>query len=285
MEPVVCRTHKQDHQERVPQALHRRLAALSRLRPWICRMSILHCENAENALSFEGNLTSYSEFPSLSGSSQPQYQNPSQAIWQRNLQQTPVQRPQQQQPHGANSQVSQGPSANQQRQDLSSAQSVEDMFTGSSHLQNSFEDFRQDGQGLGPLTSSRQVPPTNIEDFPPLGRNGTGESESDERNPFGVFSNSTAFSSQANQNQNRQAVIGGPAAQISNARSSSAVDTFGGPSSNEISDTISNKLAATSNSRSPFENGRADSSIATDSDRMVRNAVIYSTRANFLSRA
>ena len=186
-----------------------------------------------------------SEFPSLSGSSQPQYQPPSQAIWQRNVQQTPVQRPQQQQSqHLTNAQGSQQQQAIQQRHDLSPQD--EDMFTGSTHLQNALNDYRQDVQAASQVPGTRQPPTTNIDDFPPLGRNGTNDSDHDQRSPFAQFSNSNAFSSQQTQTQARPGLTTAPDSQANDTRSLSAVDRHISPGA----------FTAASNSRSPLENGR-----------------------------
>ena len=190
-----------------------------------------------------------SEFPSLSGSSQPQYQPPSQAIWQRNAQQTPVQRPQQPQAQLIQSaQDSQQQQAIQQRLDISS-QDNDDMFTGSTHLQNALNDYRQDGQNPPQSSGTRQPPTTNIEDFPPLGRNGTSDSLPDQRNPFATFSNSNAFSSQQAQNQiqpTRSGLSSGLDTQANDTRSIPGVSRLMSPGG----------FPTTSNSRSPLENGR-----------------------------
>lgn len=200
-----------------------------------------------------------SEFPSLSGNTQAQYQNPSQAIWQRNVQQqTPVQRPQQQQSqHLANTQASQQQQALQQRQDLST-QNNDDIFTGSNHLQNALDDYRQTGQSSAQGLAARQAQATNIDDFPPLGRNGTTESDHDQRSPFAAFSNSTAFPSQ--QSQIRQSLASAPGSQANDTRSSSVVDRHMSPGA----------FTAGGNSRSPLENGRLGQPGTQDSGRDVR---------------
>lgn len=167
-----------------------------------------------------------SEFPSLSGTSQPQFQNPSQAIWQRAVQQTPVQRPQQHQQHSANTQVLQQHHTNQQHQDLS-LQNSDDMFTGSTHLQGALDDY---GQGGGAqIHPPRRPQTTNIEDFPPLGRNGTDENDQDPRGimqnaAYGSFSNANAFSLPQNQPQARHGLPSASGSQTDNTRSSSAVE-------------------------------------------------------------
>ncbi|KAL9104396.1 MAG: hypothetical protein Q9163_000654 [Psora crenata] len=139
-----------------------------------------------------------SEFPSLSGNSQPQYQNSSQAIWQ---QRAPVQRPQQPQTAPGHQ-----PQNNQSRPDPSSP-SNDDMFIGSSHLQGSLDDYRRTAQGQMP--GPRQAPSTSIDDFPPLGRNGTDGMDEQrggliQSGAFGSFSNQNAFSPQQDGAQSRQ---------------------------------------------------------------------------------
>ena len=157
-----------------------------------------------------------SEFPSLSGNSQPQYQNNNNAIWQRQTQQTPVQRPPQQS----------HPSATQQHaapnQQHPASPSNDDMFIGSSHLQGSLEDYRQTGQGQIP--GSRQPPTQGIDDFPPLGRNGTGGNEADQRGGFGAFSAQNAFGPHQDSTQPRQALPTGFGNPADSTRSSSVAD-------------------------------------------------------------
>jgi len=170
-----------------------------------------------------------SEFPSLSGTSHPQRQNPSQAIWQQAVQQTPVQRPsQQQQQQPSNTQFPQQhhQQQSQPRQDLSSP-NHDDMFIGSSHLQGSLDDYRR-GQGV--MGHMRQPQANSIEEFPPLGRNGTDPNDNDQRanlmqnTAYGAFSNTNAFSLQQNQAQARHGVPGAQGTQASSTRSSSAVE-------------------------------------------------------------
>lgn len=193
------------------------------------------------------SLSLSSEFPSLSGNSQPQYQPPNQAIWQRNVQQTPVQRPQQQQPqHMTNPQASHHQQAIQQRHDLS-PQDNDDMFTGSTHLQNAMNDYQQEGQSAAQIPVSRQSQTTSIEDFPPLGRNGTNDHDHDQRSPFDAFTNSNPFSTQQSQTQARQGLTSAPGSQRNDTRSSSVVDRHMSPGA----------FTAGANSRSPLENGRS----------------------------
>ncbi|KAL9128560.1 MAG: hypothetical protein Q9217_002793 [Psora testacea] len=160
------------------------------------------------------------EFPSLSGNSQPQYQNSSQAIWQ---QRAPVQRPQQQQ-NPPNHQ----PQNNQPRPDPSSP-SNDDMFIGSSHLQGSLDDYRQPGQGQMPRPG--QAPSTSIDEFPPLGRNGT-EGNDEQRaglmqtGTFGPFSNQTAFSAQPDSAPPRQATTNGRSPTDSSRAGQNTIDSL-----------------------------------------------------------
>ncbi len=138
----------------------------------------------------------------MSGAPQPQYQNPGQAVWananQRAVQHTPVQRPQQQ--HTINQQApTQTQQQSQQTQD-SSQQNTEDLFSTASQFSSGIDDYRHGGQGgVGQLSGSSQPQTGNIEEFPPLGRNGNEETEQDRRGSlmqsaaFGGFSNADAF--------------------------------------------------------------------------------------------
>lgn len=175
-----------------------------------------------------------SEFPSLSGTSQPQYQNQSQAIWanQRAVQQNPVQRPNQQ--HPIASQTPQQHQHTQQVQDQSQRPS-EDILSATSHLTNAIDDHRYGGTGtLGQLSASRQPQTTNVDDFPPLGRNGTDEND-DRRSSimqnsgFGGFSSTNAFSLPPDQAQARNTLPSASSSQANNTRSSSVVDRLTSP--------------------------------------------------------
>ena len=175
-----------------------------------------------------------SEFPSLSGNSQPQYQNASQAIWanQRAVQQTPVQRPQHPQQQPINTQVSQQHQQTQQPQDQPH-RTTEDIFSASSHLQSSLDDHRYGGAGtLGQMPASRQPQPTGVDEFPPLGRNGTDDND-DRRGVvpntgFAGFSNN-AFSLPSDQQQGRNPLASASSSQANNTRSSSVVDRLTSP--------------------------------------------------------
>ena len=144
-----------------------------------------------------------SEFPSLSGVPQQQYQNPGQAVWasanQRVTQHTPVQRPQQSQPSapGLTPIQSQPHSTQEQLQ-----QSLDDAFFSSTQISNTMDDYRHGGQGgIGQLSGPHQPQPSSIDDFPPLNRNGHGEIGQDRRGNVmqsaaaSVFPNNSAFAS------------------------------------------------------------------------------------------
>ncbi|KAL8694673.1 MAG: hypothetical protein Q9224_003521 [Gallowayella concinna] len=143
-----------------------------------------------------------SEFPSLSGAPQTQYQNPGQAVWgnptQRATQHTPVQRPPQQHP------ISQQGNAQQQSQQPSQAQeqsqpSREQLFTGS-QMTGSNDDYHRGGQGgIGQLGASAQPQSTSADEFPPLRRNGNEEDQQDRR---GSLMQNAAFGGFGGANQN-----------------------------------------------------------------------------------
>ncbi|KAL9020816.1 MAG: hypothetical protein Q9185_002000 [Variospora sp. 1 TL-2023] len=177
--------------------------------------------NFQRLLRYETDRRFFSEFPSLSGNPQTQYQNPGQAVWgqsnQRIIQHTPVQRPQ---PHQLPPQ--QQPNAQQQQQHQQSSQAQEqsqqpreDLYPGTQFSGNN-DDYRRGGQGgIGQLGASAQPQPNSIEEFPPLGRNGTDDNH-DRRGSliqsaaFGGFSN--AFTLPSNQNQTRQGALVTPRA-------------------------------------------------------------------------
>lgn len=205
-----------------------------------------------------------SEFPSLSGTSQPQYQNTSQAIWanQRVAQQTPVQRPQQS--HPVSSQAQQQHQPNQQSQEQSQ-RGNDDLYSASSNLQNSLDDHRYGGQsGIGQIPASRQPQPTSVDDFPPLGRNGTDESDSDRRNMmqnagFGGFSNANTFSLPQDQIQTRHGLPSASSSQANNTRSSSVAERLTSPNGMGF--------GASSTGRSPIESTRQGQAGMQDHDR------------------
>ncbi|KAL8727189.1 MAG: hypothetical protein Q9166_006226 [cf. Caloplaca sp. 2 TL-2023] len=145
-----------------------------------------------------------SEFPSLSGAPQTQYQNPGQAVWgnpaQRATQHTPVQRPpQQQRPISQQSNLQQPIPQPSQAQEQNQ-HSREQLYTGS-QMTGSNDDYHRGGQGgLGQLGASSQPPSTSMDEFPPLRRNGNDDEQQDRRGSlmqsaaFGGFPGSNAFS-------------------------------------------------------------------------------------------
>lgn len=173
------------------------------------------------------------EFPSLSGAPQPQYSNPSQAVWananQRAIQQTPVQRPQQQ--HPVNSQLSAQSSQSQLHQQHQQSQNVsqqtnEDLFTSNTRFTSGLDDYRHGGQGgVGQLSGSGQPQTGNIEEFPPLSRNGNDDIVHDQRGSlmqnaaFGGFSSANTFTLPPNSVQNRQGLPNAQSSQSDTNRS------------------------------------------------------------------
>ncbi|MCJ1421366.1 hypothetical protein MMC32_007729 [Xylographa parallela] len=138
-----------------------------------------------------------SEFPSLSGAPQQQYQNPGQAVWatanQRVTQHTPVQRPQQSQPN-APGLVPVQPQPHSTQEQLQ--QSLDDAFFSSTQISNTMDDYRHGGQGgVGQLSGSHQPQPGSIDDFPPLNRNGHGEIGQDRRGNVMQSAAASAFPS------------------------------------------------------------------------------------------
>ncbi|KAL8741914.1 MAG: hypothetical protein Q9190_005538 [Brigantiaea leucoxantha] len=210
-----------------------------------------------------------SEFPSLSGAPQPHYQNPGQAVWananQRAVQHTPVQRPQQQ-PSINQQAPNQQPQQTQQNQDHSQ-QSREDIFSASSQFHGGNDDYHQGGQGgVGQLGGANQPQPSSIEDFPPLGRNGTDESQQDRRGSlmqsaaFGGFPSSGTFPLPPGQNQGRHglpSVLGG---QSETSRSSTLVDRTMSPSTLGFG-------GASSTARSPAESTRQGHAGLSDQEK------------------
>ncbi|KAL8883707.1 MAG: hypothetical protein Q9215_008076, partial [Flavoplaca cf. flavocitrina] len=180
-----------------------------------------------------------SEFPSLSGAPQTQYQNPGQAVWgnsnQRATQQTPVQRPQQQHPISQQSnsqQQNQQPSQGQEQ----SQQSREQLYSGS-QMSGSNDDYHRGGQGgIGQLGASAQPQSNSIDDFPPLRRNGTDEDQQDRRGSlmqtaaFGGYSASNNFSMPLTQESARHRL---PNAQSGrpDSRTSTLIERIRSPSS------------------------------------------------------
>ena len=187
----------------------------------------------------------YREFPALgansgqgqlgNNSSQAQYQNASPAIWanQRAIQQTPVQRPQQQQQqHAVNPQPAQQHQQTQSAQDQSQ-RGNDDLFASTSHLQSVMDDNRYQS-ALGQMPISRQPPTTNTDDYPPLGRN-SADGNDDRRGTmlqnagFGGFSSANAFSLPQEQSQSRNQPTSASGSQADNARPSAGVDRLTSP--------------------------------------------------------
>ncbi|KAL9026272.1 MAG: hypothetical protein Q9196_005041 [Gyalolechia fulgens] len=196
--------------------------------------------NFQHLLRHESDRRLPSEFPSLSGAPQTHYQNPGQAVWgnsnQRIIQHTPVQRPQQQAPAPPHNSVQQQPQPPLQNQEQPQ-QSREDIYT-SSQFAGSSDDYHRGGQGgVGQLGAPAQPQPSSIEEFPPLGRNGTDESQHDRRGSlmqsaaFGGFSNANAFSLPPNQGPARHGLPNSQNNQPDSGRSSTLVDRIMSPSS------------------------------------------------------
>ncbi|KAL8690167.1 MAG: hypothetical protein Q9218_004334 [Villophora microphyllina] len=196
--------------------------------------------NFHQLLRHESDRRFQSEFPSLSGTPQTQYQNPGQAVWansnQRIIQHTPVQRPQQQQPAPVQNNTQPQPQQSSQIQE-SSQQPRDSIHAGSQYTSNN-DDYHRGGQGgVGQLGSSAQPQPSNVEEFPPLGRSGTDDSPHDRRGSlmhsaaFGGFSSSNAFSLPPNQDQPPHRLPSAPGSQPDSRRSSTLVDRMMSPSS------------------------------------------------------
>lgn len=137
----------------------------------------------DNRLTLD--LSSESEFPSLSGApQQTQSQNPG-ATWanasQRAAQPNPIQRQQPQQP--VTSQAPSRASQTQSHQSQPQTQpSHDDLFPSGTQFASQLDDFRSGGQGIsGQLASSSQPQTGSIDEFPPLGRNAAGELSQERR--------------------------------------------------------------------------------------------------------
>ena len=153
-----------------------------------------------------------SEFPGLPGGNQTQYQNPGQAVWasanQRSTLHTPVQRPQQ---------VPSNPlQAQQYSQGQEQGQGIDDGLFPS--FNSTLDDFRNGGQGgVGQLSNAGQSQSTNVDEFPPLGRNAHGEIGQDRRGNLMQSAASGMFSSTYGQQANQMHTRQGEAFQPSNA--------------------------------------------------------------------
>ena len=164
-------------------------------------------------LQLQVDINDHSEFPSLGGGPQPQYQTPGQAIWananQRAGQQIPVQRPQHQAvtTPGANTQQQQSSQSQDQGQ-----QSLDDAFF-PSQFSGSLDEYRHANQGVGQHSTSNQAQATNIDEFPPLNRNEHGEVSQDRRGNLiqnavsGGYGGASNFAHASNLLSTRQAEI------------------------------------------------------------------------------
>ncbi|KAL9601459.1 MAG: hypothetical protein Q9219_002525 [cf. Caloplaca sp. 3 TL-2023] len=190
----------------------------------------------QQLLRYESDRRLFSEFPSLSGTPQTHFQNPGQAVWgnsnQRIIQHTPVHRPQQQAPAPPPNNTQQQSQQTSQAQEQSH-QSRDDIYS-ASQFASSSDDYHRGGPGgMGQLGGSTQPQPSSIEEFPPLGRNGTDDSQHDRQSSlmpnaaFGGFSNSSTFSLPPGHSHIRHGLQDNPP---DNTRSSSIVDRITSPS-------------------------------------------------------
>lgn len=126
------------------------------------------------AQSFD--ISSLSEFPSLSGGPQSQTPNPGQAIWANANQRTTAQGLTQRQPQApiASQQSSRAPQPQGHQQQTQSHPSHDDILPSGTQFAAQLDDFRNGGQGIsGQLSGGAQPQPSSIDDFPPLGGSGT----------------------------------------------------------------------------------------------------------------
>ncbi|KAK2881772.1 hypothetical protein FQN49_000439 [Arthroderma sp. PD_2] len=136
------------------------------------------------------DLTSLSEFPSLSGGPQQNVTpTPGQAIWgsagQRTIQQSLGQRqPQAPVPPQAPSRESQ--IQTQQSQSQSHA-SHDDQFPSTTQFVTQLDDFRNGVQAMGQISSGNQPQAGNVDDFPPLSK------QSDQSGAVGNYAGSLGF--------------------------------------------------------------------------------------------
>ncbi|KAI9792218.1 MAG: CCR4-NOT transcription complex subunit 2 [Candelina submexicana] len=161
------------------------------------------------------DISSRSEFPSLSSGPQPQHQNSSaQAVWAnatQRAQQTPVQRPQQQ-PSTTQASI---PPQQQQHQHFQQQAQQDEPFPSVSQFASALDDYRSGGQsGVGQLSGSAQPQTGSIDEFPPLGRNGNGDIGQDRRGGlmqnagFGGHTNGNGFGPSLIPSQGSQGRIG-----------------------------------------------------------------------------
>ena len=118
----------------------------------------------------------------------------------RTIHHTPVQRPQQQ--CSVNPQASTQTSRTQQNQQTQDGlhRNKDELFPPTSRFTSGMDDCRHRGQGgVGQLSGSGQHQTGNIEEFPPLGRNGNDDTNHDQRGSlmqnaaFGGFSSTNTF--------------------------------------------------------------------------------------------
>lgn len=150
---------------------------------------------------------------------------------QRAVQHTPGQRPQQQHPINprSNNEPRQHDSSGQE----GAQQGAEDLFPGNTQFQAGLDDYRRGVQGgVGQIAGSAQPQTGNIEDFPPLGRNGNEDIGQDRRGSltqnaaFGAFSNANGLSMSQTTGNSRTAM---PPNQSDNRGSSTLADRIMSP--------------------------------------------------------
>jgi CCR4-NOT transcription complex subunit 2 len=172
---------------------------------------LLHCTYSMPKPSYKRLiLDGYDrEFPSLSGApQQAQTQIPGHAVWgQRTAQPTPAQRQQQvsTQTQPTPSQPTQG-----QPQPPSQQSSHDDVFPSAGQFSSGIDDFRHGTQGMSGQMSATSQPQTgSIDEFPPLGRNISGELGQERRGSimqgtgFGAYGSSIGFGAALSQTQSR----------------------------------------------------------------------------------
>jgi len=100
-------------------------------------------------------------------------------------------------------------------------QRAEDLFSSGSQFTGGLDDYRHGGQGgVGQLSGTGQPQTGNIEEFPPLGRNGNDDLGQDRRGSlmqnaaFGAFPNNNNFSLPQSSAQSRQSFSSAPSSHI-----------------------------------------------------------------------
>lgn len=142
----------------------------------------------------------------------------------------PVQRPQQQHPVNPHAAAQLPQQQSQQPQDAPPS-TADDPYSANSRFSSGVDEYRHGGQGgMGQLSGSSQPQTGNIDEFPPLGRNGNDDSGHDPRGSlmqsaaFGGFSNANAFVSAPNPVQNRHGITNIPSSHADTGRSAALVD-------------------------------------------------------------